>query len=59
MIIPSAMRCVCVWFSEFYLLLFTIPVNNNTNTNVSLLNFAIAITKCIRGFTCGVCECAF
>ncbi len=57
MIIPSATRCACGWFSEYYLLLFTIPVNNNTN--ISLLNFAIAIAKCIRGFTCGVCECAF
>ena len=57
MIIPSA-TCVCMVFRilfEYYLLLFIGIVNNNTS--VSLLNFATA--KCIRGFTCGVCECAF
>jgi hypothetical protein len=58
MIIPSVVCMVFRILFEYLLLLFIGIVNNN-NTNVSLLNFAIAIAKCIRGFTCGVCECAF
>ena len=59
MIIPSVVCMVFRILFEYLLLLFIGIVNNNTN--LSLLNFAIAIAiaKCIRGFTCGVCECAF